>query len=177
MQKLYQTLSEEFGLSTNDFDEIMSRREVYTNRRIEQVIELVRHRRTKQDIKRPSAYFMKMLKEGVMLSLTEKETVQRSEKKAADQVKRQEQFTLQTELGNQEQAEFLKLGNDIWSALDTEQRNELWQKYIRSLPGKAALRKAKFSVDVSIDDALENAVVRDGFFATLMSTAKQKKRA
>lgn len=177
LQKLYQTLSEEFGLSTSDFDEIMSRREVYTNRRIEQVIELVRHRRVKQDIKRPSAYFMKMLREGVMLSLTEKETVQRSEKKVVDEVKHQEKLTLQFEAANQQQADFLRLGNEIWTALDPEQRNELWQTYTRSLPGKTTLRKAKFSADMPIDEALENAVVRDGFFATLMSTAKQKKRA
>lgn len=167
MRALYQTLSEEFGLSSKDFDEIMDNRSTYTNQRIEQTIELVKFRRSRLEIKRPSAYFMKMLREGVVLSNTEKMGIDQQEAKTTRAAKAKAEVSDATKAASRNQATMLEKGRSIWNSLSDDQRAEAWEKYVRSLPGKTALKKAGLTLDVMPQIALEHSVVACGFFATL----------
>lgn len=167
MQRLYETLSEEFGLSASDFDEILSKRDTYTNKRLEQVMELVRHRRLSQDIRRPSAYFMKMLREGVVLSATEKEVIQRGEDQSNNQKRNLDQKRNQDTSADNEREQMLQHGETLWSALSDEERADRWNKYARSAIGKAALKRTGLTPAAPPDEALEHAIIRNALFSSL----------
>ncbi|WP_341744837.1 replication initiation protein [Azonexus hydrophilus] len=64
----FEILRKEFGLTSSDFKEIMANRDEFTNERIDEVIELVRHRAKQTAIGKPSRYFMTLLRDGAMLS-------------------------------------------------------------------------------------------------------------
>lgn len=177
MQAIYQTLSEDFGLSTKDFDEIMAKREIYTNRRIEQVIELVRFRSQRMAIRRPASYFMKMLREGVVLSATEKQGTQTVEDQETKAAKAKEAADRRKAAAPAGKDETLQRGAQAWALLSPEERLEVWNKYVRSLPGKMALKTAKLSADVAAEDALEHDSVSASFFAALTSPAARRKKA
>lgn len=72
LKELYDILTREFGLSTENLNEIMLNRSVYTDSRIKNAIHFTRDRiKKKTDIKFPGLYLMKAIKDGYKLSEAE----------------------------------------------------------------------------------------------------------
>jgi hypothetical protein len=71
---LYLQLYKEFGLSDKQFEEIRTNRAKWTDARIEQAMEYVRHRIERgDDVRRPSAYLMRALADSYRVSDAEKQ--------------------------------------------------------------------------------------------------------
>lgn len=177
LQKLYQVLSEEFGLANSDFEVIMDDRDRYTNERIASVIELVRHRSQQQRIGRPAAYFMKMLKEGVVLSTIEKKS---TEKKNAPKPKAATNDQLSLEQSSAAEAKTSReraMGEQIFGELDDAGKESVWREFAVSLVGKSALNRLKLSADISVDEALAHDAIRAGLFSVLSQAGKASARA
>lgn len=86
LKELYEILTIEFGLNTENLDEIMSDREKYTNDRILEAIDFTRARlKGKSDIKYPGLYFLKALKEDLRLSTIEAELIQKNKAKRVEE--------------------------------------------------------------------------------------------
>lgn len=86
LKELYEILTIEFGLNTENLDEIMSDRDKYTNDRILEAIDFTRARlKGKSDIKYPGLYFLKALKEDLRLSTIEAELIQKNKAKRVEE--------------------------------------------------------------------------------------------
>ncbi len=152
MRNLYDALTNEFGLTTRDIDEIMDNREVYSNRRLEQVIELVRVRHKKKPIARPANYFMKMLREGVVLSDLERETLaltaEAGRGAASADAKQKELKKKVDDNSKANVADLVVKAQTVWRDLSEAMQTEVWQAFAKSLPGKVVLKKlASYSAE------------------------------
>jgi hypothetical protein len=78
LRSMYETLRKEFALNQEEFNEIITNRQTYTDERINQAIEYTRHAAARNVInKRAGGYFMKALREGYLLGEMDKQIHQK----------------------------------------------------------------------------------------------------
>lgn len=90
-KQLYDVLTDEFGLSNAELDEIASNRENWPDERIQGAIELVRHRCATANVQYPGKYLMTAIRDGYRVGSLEKKAKESKSKKAAEQQARAEQ--------------------------------------------------------------------------------------
>ncbi len=177
MRKLYDALTNEFGLTNNDITEIMDNREVYSNRRLEQVIELVRVRHKKKPISRPANYFMKMLREGVVLSEIERQTLAASAGagKGRDSFseKREKLKKQVDDTSNTDVADVIGRARTVWDGLSEPMRVEVWKTFAKSLAGKMVFKKDKSLSPDEVPDHVFDAHQLSPALAAYLMTLKR----
>ncbi|KVD85822.1 initiator RepB protein [Burkholderia ubonensis] len=160
-QAIYQTLKQEFGLSTAQFNQIAGDRDTYTDERLEQAIDRTRFSlRIGKVTKSPAGFFMKALKEGWVVSDAEREMVQiqqtlvlREKQDAEAKVQVQTRMALQTaaqDVNAQERmGDEVRQGWEAYEAASPEQRDDWRRQYRRTPAAKLTLRR--LSIDPMAD--------------------------
>lgn len=144
LKDLYDTLVRVFGLSTRQIGEIMANRDVYTDVRVRNAIELVKHRvKTKgSEIKSPAAYLMRAIKEGWMLSELEREAAAGP----APQIETPQLPPVHVEAVQRLDETIEKnteAGIEAYLALDPEARTRVRDALYREVTFKLAVKRAK----------------------------------
>ncbi|KWH20872.1 initiator RepB protein [Burkholderia cepacia] len=160
-QAIYQTLKQEFGLSTAQFNQIAGDRDTYTDERLEQAIDRTRFSlKIGKVTKSPAGFFMKALKEGWVVSDAEREMVQvqqtlvlREKQDAEAKVQVQTRVALQTaaqEVNAKERmGDEVRQGWEAYEAASPEQRDD-WRRQYRRTPA-AKLTMRRLSIDPMAD--------------------------
>lgn len=91
-KQLYNTLTTEFGLSDAELDEISSRRDEWTDGRIQVAVEFVRHRCQTATVQYPGKYLMTALRDGFRVGSLEKQATEMKVKKAKASIKAAEDY-------------------------------------------------------------------------------------
>lgn len=81
-KQLYSTLTDEFGLSDVELDEISANRETWTDDRLQTAIEFVRHRCSVSAVQYPAKYLMSALRDGYRVGALEKQATEKRASKA-----------------------------------------------------------------------------------------------
>lgn len=81
-KQLYSTLTDEFGLSDAELDEISANRETWTDDRLQAAIEFVRHRCSISTVQYPAKYLMSALRDGYRVGSLEKQATEKRISKA-----------------------------------------------------------------------------------------------
>ena len=92
-KELYEVLTKEFGLSDVELDEIAKNRDVWTDERIRETIEFVRHRCATSKVNYPGKYLMTAIRDGYRFGTLEKKNLESH--KVATKVKEQRDLELQ----------------------------------------------------------------------------------
>ncbi|MGC3030287.1 replication initiation protein [Burkholderia sp. DN3021] len=162
---IYETLKQEFGLSTAQFNQIVGDRDTYTDERLEQAIDRTRFSlKLGKVTKSPAGFFMKALKEGWVVSEAEREMVQvqqslvaREQQEADAKVSAQSRMALQTaaqEVSAQERmGEEMRLGWEAYEGAPPEQQDEWRRNYKRSPAAKLTLRRLSIDPMADMNDA------------------------
>jgi hypothetical protein len=148
LKSLYETLRKEFALTQDEFNEIITNREVFTDERINQAIEYTRHNVKVRKVRiRAGGYFMKALREGYLLGELDKQIHQQSlalenTQQAArrDAEVREEQ--LQAAAENRAQKE-VALGWECFNRLPADEQTEIVSAFCGSQAAKLIARVIK----------------------------------
>ena len=92
-KELYEVLTKEFGLSDVELDEIAKNREVWTDERLRETIEFVRHRCATSKVNYPGKYLMTAIRDGYRFGSLEKKNLETQ--KVASKAKEQRDLELQ----------------------------------------------------------------------------------
>jgi hypothetical protein len=150
---LYDTLKQEFGLSSAQFSQIASDRDTYTDERLEQAIERTRFSLKLGKIsKSPAGFFMKALKERWIVSDAERQMVEQqqllalAERREADE-KEKVQSRVALQVAAQDVDAQSRIVDEVrrgWDAYDeaTPKAQDEWRRtYRSSAGGKLTLRR------------------------------------
>ncbi|MFM0395151.1 replication initiation protein [Paraburkholderia phytofirmans] len=160
-QAIYQTLKQEFGLSSAQLNQIAAQRDIYTDDRLEQAIERTRFSlKTGKVSKSPAGFFMKALKEGWIISDAERKMIEVQDNLALTQqreveVKQQVATQMALRVAAQDVHAQDRRVNEIRSGWETYEtaaprQKEEWRRTYKASPaGKLTLRR------VGIDAASE----------------------
>ncbi|WP_175709123.1 replication initiation protein [Burkholderia ambifaria] len=162
---IYETLKQEFGLSTTQFNQIVSDRDTYTDERLEQAIDRTRFSLKLGKVsKSPAGFFMKALKEGWIVSEAEREMVEvqqsliaREQQEAVAKADAQTRMALQA--AAQEVSAQERIGDEVrqgWEAYENaspEQRDEWRRNYKRSPAAKLTMRRLSIDPMADLNDA------------------------
>jgi len=188
-QAIYQTLKQEFGLSSAQLNQIAAQREIYTDDRLEQAIERTRFSlKTGKVSKSPGGFFMKALKEGWIVSDAERKMIEvqdnlaRTEQREVE-VKEQAATRMALRIAAQDvhaqdrRVNEIRSGCEAYEAATPRQREEWRRTYKGSPAGKLTLRR------LGIDAAGELAErtiekypdLKDGLFGHVFNQVKTGK--
>jgi Initiator Replication protein len=188
-QAIYQTLKQEFGLSSAQLNQIAAQRDTYTDGRLEQAIERTRFSlRLGKVSKSPAGFFMKALKEGWIVSDAERQMVEVQENIVLNEqrevaVKQHAATQIALRVAAQDvdaqdrRVSEIGRGWDAYEAAGPKQRED-WRRTYKTTPaGKLTLRR--LGLDATTDLA-EHTVVRypdlkDGFAGYVFNRAKSTK--
>ncbi|MGU8077229.1 replication initiation protein [Burkholderia pyrrocinia] len=162
---IYETLKQEFGLSTTQFNQIVGDRDTYTDERLEQAIDRTRFSlKLGKVTKSPAGFFMKALKEGWIVSEAEREMVEvqqsliaREQQEAVAKADAQTRMALQA--AAQEVSAQERIGDEVrqgWEAYENtslEQRDEWRRNYKRSPAAKLTMRRLSIDPMADLNDA------------------------
>lgn len=143
LKDLYETLVKGFGLSKRQIEEIISNREINTDERIRNAIELVKHRVKVGEVKSPGAYLMRAINEGWSLSDMEREggAAKRLESRTSPQV------TAVEAAAAADVSRDIDAGMKAYQALAEGDRMELLSELYRETTFKMATRRAKIKAE------------------------------
>lgn len=190
-QALYQTLKQEFGLSSSQLNQIAADRETYTDERLEQAVERTRFSLKLGKVsKSPAGFFMKALKEGWIVSDAERQMIQmqvnlaladQRQAKAIEQV--ETRMALQTAAqdvhAQDRMIDEIRRGWEAYEVATLKQREDWRRTYKGSPAGKLTLRR--LGVDPAAD--LAEATIqkypdlRDGFAGFVFNKSRAGKTA
>ncbi|RKT10665.1 replication initiator protein [Paraburkholderia sp. RAU2J] len=188
-QVIYQTLKQEFGLSSAQLNQIAAQRDTYTDDRLEQAIERTRFSLKLGKVsKSPAGFFMKALKEGWIVSDAERKMIEVQESLAFNEqrevaVKQQAATQIALRVAAQDvdaqdrRVNEIRRGWDAYEAAGSKQREE-WRRTYRTTPaGKLTLRR--LGIDPTADLA-ELTIgrypdLKDGFAGYVFNRAKSTK--
>ncbi|WP_321949318.1 replication initiation protein [Paraburkholderia sp. J10-1] len=152
-QVLYQTLKQEFGLSSAQFGQIASDRDTYNDERLEQAVERTRFSLKLGKVsKSPAGFFMKALKEGWIVSDAERQMVQvrnslaLTEKREIE-AKEQVETRLALQLAAQDVhaqnriVDEVRRGWELYQEATPKQREDWRRAYSASAAGKLTQRR------------------------------------
>ncbi len=161
-QAIYKTLKQEFGLSSDQFNQIAANRGVYTDERIQQAIERTRFSlRLGKVTKSPAGFFMKALKEGWVVSEAERQmidvqqTLALSEQRATEEKAKAQTLAavqsaaLETSARDRMREE-ARLGRDAYEHADQKQKDDWLRSYLSSAAGKLTLKRLKIDLRASM---------------------------
>ncbi|WP_321969081.1 replication initiation protein [Paraburkholderia tropica] len=190
---LYETLKQEFGLSSAQFGQIASDRDTYTDERLEQAIERTRFSLKLGKVsKSPAGFFMKALKERWIVSDAERQMVEQqetlalAERREVDAKEHVEtRMALQIAAQNVEAqnriVDEVRRGWEIYQGATAKQRDD-WRRAFRgSAAGKLTLRRLGIDASVDLPEAMfaRYPDLHDGFAGFVFNksrTAKSKER-
>ncbi|MEM5425786.1 MULTISPECIES: replication initiation protein [Paraburkholderia] len=188
-QVLYQTLKQEFGLSSAQFSQIASDRETYNDERLEQAVERTRlSLKLGKVSKSPAGFFMKALKEGWIVSDAERQMVLVQESLAlTDKCEVDAKGNAETRLALQLAAQDIHAQNrivdevrrgwEVYQEATAKQREDWRRAYKASAAGKLTLRR--LGMDVASDLAEEMFAkypdLRDGFSGFVFNKSRTGK--
>jgi hypothetical protein len=148
-QAIYQTLKQEFGLSSAQLNQIAAERDTYTDERLEQAIERTRFSLKMGKVsKSPAGFFMKALKEGWIISDAERTMVEIQEKFALAElreveVKEQVQTRMALRTAAQDVRAQDRRGEEVRRGWDTYEgatlrQQEDWRRSYKASPAVIA---------------------------------------
>jgi hypothetical protein len=164
-QAIYRTLKQEFGLSSDQFNQIAANRGTYTDDRIQQAIERTRFSlRLGKVTKSPAGFFMKALKEGWVVSDAERQmidvqqTLALTEQRASEaKEKAQSMVAVQTAAHEitvrNRMREEARVGRELFDQADRKQKDEWLRSYLSSQAGKLTLKRLKIA-PTTVDEAV-----------------------
>jgi hypothetical protein len=176
-QALYQTLKQEFGLSSSQFNQIASDRDTYTDERLEQAVERTRFSLKLGKVsKSPAGFFMKALKEGWIVSDAERQMVQVQENLALTERRETEakehvesrmalQIAAQDVHAQNRIVDEVRRGWEAYEAATPRQREDWLRTYKASAAGKLTLRRLGIDPTTDLSDLMIKKYpdLRDGF--------------
>jgi hypothetical protein len=163
-QAIYRTLKQEFGLSSDQFNQIAANRGTYTDDRIQQAIERTRFSlRLGKVTKSPAGFFMKALKEGWIVSDAERQiidvqqTLALTEQRASDdRAKARTLVAVQTAehetTARDRMREEARIGRELYAQADRKQKDDWFRSYLSSAAGKLTLKRLKID-PTTVDEA------------------------
>lgn len=186
-QAIYKTLKQEFGLSSDQFNQIAANRGVYTDERIQQAIERTRFSlRLGKVTKSPAGFFMKALKEGWVVSEAERQmidvqqTLALSEQRATEEKAKAQTLAavqsaaLETSARDRMREE-ARLGRDAYEHADQKQKDDWFRSYLSSAAGKLTLKRLKIDPSsVNEATALSDPDLAGDFARFVFNKAKLK---
>lgn len=186
-QAIYKTLKQEFGLSSDQFNQIAANRGVYTDERIQQAIERTRFSlRLGKVTKSPAGFFMKALKEGWVVSEAERQmidvqqTLALSEQRATEEKAKAQTLAavqsaaLETSARDRMREE-ARLGRDAYEHADQKQKDDWLRSYLSSAAGKLTLKRLKIDPSsVNEATALSDPDLAGDFARFVFNKAKPK---
>ncbi|MEM5316036.1 replication initiation protein [Paraburkholderia sp. JHI869] len=188
-QVLYQTLKQEFGLSSAQFSQIASDRDTYNDERLEQAVERTRFSLKLGKVsKSPAGFFMKALKEGWIVSDAERQMVQvqnnlalteRREVEAKEHVETRLalQLAAQDVHAQNRIVDEVRRGWDVYQEATPKQRDDWRKGYKTSAAGKLTLRRLGVDVasDLAEDMFAKYPDLRDGFAGFVFNKSRNGK--
>lgn len=188
-QALYQTLKQEFGLSSAQLNQIAADRDKYTDERLEQAIERTRFSLKLGNIsKSPAGFFMKALKEQWIVSDAERQMVQIQESLALTgkrelELKEQVQNRAALRIAAQDvhaqdrMVEEIRRGWEAYEAATPKQRDE-WRRNYKGTPaGKLTLRRLGIDPVTDLSEPIIQRFpdLKDGFAGYVFNRSKNVK--
>ncbi|KVD78828.1 initiator RepB protein [Burkholderia ubonensis] len=176
-QAIYQTLKQEFGLSTAQFNLIAADRDTYTDARLEQAIDRTRFSlKLGKVTKSPAGFFMKALKEGWVVSDAEREMIQiqqslvireqqEAEVKAQVQSRMALQNTAQEVSAHERMRDEVRQGWEAYEAASLEQQEDWRRQYKRTPAAKLTMRRLSIDPMADLNAATfeQNPALKDAF--------------
>jgi hypothetical protein len=188
-QAIYQTLKQEFGLSSAQLNQIAADRDTYTDERLEQAIERTRFSlKTGKVSKSPAGFFMKALKEGWIISDAERTMVEmqanlalaeRREVEVKEQV--QTRMALRTAAqdvhAQDRRIDEVRRGWDAYEAATLKQQEDWRRSYKASPAGKLTLRRLGIDLTGDLAEATVQKYpdLKDGFAGYVFNKTKGTK--
>jgi hypothetical protein len=186
-QAIYKTLKQEFGLSSDQFNQIAANRGTYSDERIQQAIERTRFSlRLGKVTKSPAGFFMKALKEGWVVSEAERQMVEvqqtlalteqraTEEKEKAQSLAAVQSAALETSARDRMREE-ARLGRSTYDKADQKQRDDWLRSYLSSAAGKLTLKRLKIDPTlVNEATALSDPDLAGDFARFVFNKAKPK---
>lgn len=152
-QAIYQTLKQEFGLSSSQLNQIAAERDTYTDERLEQAIERTRFSLQMGKVsKSPAGFFMKALKERWIISDAERKMIEIQQNLALNEqreleVREQAETRIALRIAAQDvhaqgqRGEEIRRGWEAYEVAGPRQRED-WRRTYRTSPaGKLTLRR------------------------------------
>jgi hypothetical protein len=187
-QVIYQTLKQEFGLSTAQFNQIAADRDTYTDERLDQAIDRTRFSLKMGKVtKSPAGFFMKALKEGWVVSDAEREIMQiqqnlalREQQEVEAKAQVQTRMALQTaaqEVYAQERlVDEIRQGWEAYEAASPEQRDDWRRHYKRTPAGKLTLRRLSIDpmADLTSKTFEQHTLLKNAFAGYVFTQTKPK---
>lgn len=160
-QKLYETLRDEFGLSAEQFDEIVSNRDSWTDDWIQHAVEFTRDRITKGSVKKsPAGFLMMAIKQGLKISTAERQIADQA---AVSRASTQQLLALSQEHVAAKEAADKRHTDEVsavilnalaaFDFLGGDERGRLVREFARSPVGKAAAARCKVAIE-DVDEAM-----------------------
>ncbi|WP_233810318.1 replication initiation protein [Paraburkholderia sp. HP33-1] len=188
-QAIYQTLKQEFGLSSAQLNQIAASRDTYNDERLEQAIERTRFSLKLGKVsKSPAGFFMKALKEGWIISDAERQMVEIQENLALTE---QREVELKERAANQvalrvaaqdvraqdRRGEELRRGWEAYEAAGSKQRDDWRRTYKASPAGKLTLRRLGIDPTGDLAESMVDKFpdLRDGFAGHVFTKIKAAK--
>ncbi|MGF6812722.1 translation elongation factor EF-1beta [Paraburkholderia sp. Clong3] len=188
-QAIYQTLKQEFGLSSAQLDQIAASRDTYNDERLEQAIERTRFSLKLGKVsKSPAGFFMKALKEQWIVSDAERQMVEiqkdlalteQRELEAKEQV--QSRMALQIAAQNvhaqDRMVDEIRRGWEAYEAATSKQRED-WRRTYKGTPaGKLTLRRLGIDPMTDLAEATIQKYpdLKDGFAGYVFNRSRSGK--
>jgi hypothetical protein len=161
---IYRTLKQEFGLSSDQFNQISANRGTYSDDRIHQAIERTRFSlRLGKVTKSPAGFFMKALKEGWIVSDAERQMMdvqqtltlieqRESEVKAKARTIVDLQSAAHETNAQTRMREEARIGRDLYDHANRKQKDDWVRTYLSSAAGKLTLKRLKMDPG-AVDEA------------------------
>lgn len=186
-QAIYRTLKQEFGLSSDQFNQIAANRGAYSDERIQQAIERTRFSlRLGKVTKSPAGFFMKALKEGWVVSDAERQMVDVQQTLALTEQRVSEakekahnvvavQAAAHETTARERMREEARLGRELFDQADRKQKDDWFRSYLSSPAGKLTLKRLKIEpAAVEEETALRDPDLAGDFARFVFNKAKAK---
>lgn len=186
-QAIYRTLKQEFGLSSDQFNQIAANRGTYSDERIQQAIERTRFSlRLGKVTKSPAGFFMKALKEGWAVSDAERQmvdvqqTLALAEQRASEAKEKAHSIVAVQAAAYETSArdrmrEEARVGRELFDQADRKQKDDWFRSYLSSPAGKLTLKRLKIeAAAVEEEAALRDPDLAGDFARFVFNKAKAK---
>lgn len=182
LRALYETLREEFALNQNEFNEIITNRETYTDERIQQAIDYTRHNVKLGKVKlRAGGYFMKALRENYLLGKLDRIIHQKpeDENNAKDAAEREAAArAAQADADRLERdRQLANLGWEAYVQLPPALQADMLTQFCQSVEARPLARSIEADTEVKpadLGDYLDDPRVRSTFGAFVAARVRSK---
>ncbi|CAH2806302.1 MAG: hypothetical protein CBHOC_4610 [uncultured Caballeronia sp.] len=181
LKSLYETLQQEFGLNQTEINEIITKRDQFTDEKINKAIEYTRFKiREGKVTRRAAGYFMKALREGWMLGELDKQIKQQADRNESNRmIAAREAETRDEHLqaaANERARTEIEHGWKHFNRLPEDAQNELVEAFCSSQAANLAARRIKVQRSELLAHLLD-ANVHGAFGSFVASNVKRAARA